>query len=472
MKYFGRLEIISFIIGASLMTFELAAARILAPTIGSSTYVWTSVIGVIIAALSVGYYAGGVFADKRDKQSDVAWLLVAASFLVMFALVAYDDVLQGIVYGSRDVRVQGLLASLLLFAPASFVIGAISPYLAKLRVRSLSTSGQSVASLSAYNSLGGIFGTFITGFILFGYVGSKETFMLVGLTLFMSSWLVDYRSRPLLRAVCGFVLLLMALSKVTYPGGIISIDTPSAHYSIETIAYNGEQIHGLKTGPGGIQSGVLTNGSSDPVFWYTKELARITLERKPDDILILGGGAFTLPEYLGEQLPNSQIDVVEIDPRLNEIAQEHFFFTQPSNVELIFTDARSYVNQTDKKYDLIIVDVYGDASIPFSLLTTEYGEKVASSLKQDGIVLANILAATSGPCGDILDAAHKAYAARLPMQYYVSNGGDSAERTNIIALYSTQDRSYGLAKAQLSDQPAYSDNFMPIERMNQSCMSS
>lgn len=471
MKFFGRLEVISFIIGASLMTFELAAARILAPTIGSSTYVWTSVIGVIIAALSAGYYVGGVLADKRNKQSDVAMLLVAAAFFVMFALVAYDDVLGAIALSSSDVRLQGLLASLVLFAPASFIIGSISPYLAKLRVKSLDTSGRSVASLSAYNSLGGIVGTFVTGFILFGYIGSKETIMIVGAVLFLSSWLVDSRSRVVLRALLGLLMVFMALSKVTYASDVISIDTMSAHYIIQTTTYDGEQIRGLQTGPRGIQSGVRMDGSSEPVFWYTKELARITLEKQPSSILILGGGAFTLPEYFGEKLPDARVDVVEIDPKLEAIAEDYFYFTKPRNVELIFADARSFINQTDRRYDVIIIDVFGDTSIPFSLLTSEYGEQVSARLNDNGIVLANIIAGVKGPCRALFDAANASYLDNLPKQFYTSSDGDDALRTNIVALYSKQDVDYSLKPVPPILAPAYSDNFMPIERLNHGCLS-
>jgi predicted membrane-bound spermidine synthase len=469
MKYFGRLEVISFVIGASLMTFELAAARVLAPTIGSSTYVWTSVIGVIIAALSLGYYTGGVIADKRNKQSDVALLLVAASFFVMFALVTYDDVLGAIAEGPGDVRVQGLLASLILFAPASFVLGAISPYLAKLRVRSLETSGRSVASLSAYNSLGGIVGTFVTGFILFGYIGSKETIMIVGAVLFLSSWLVDYRSRVAPRVAIGIVMVFMGMSKVSLGSDVISIDTMSAHYVIQTTTHSGQQIRGLQTGPRGIQSGVRLDGSSEPVFWYTKELARITLEKQPSSILILGGGAFTLPEYLGEKLPDAHIDVVEIDPKLKTIAEDYFYFTKPRNVELIFADARSFINQTDRRYDVIIVDVYGDTSIPFTFLTREYGEQVSARLNDKGIVLANILAGVTGPCRAIFDAANTSYGATLPKQFYTSYGGDTALQTSMITLYSTHDAAYGLKPVPKPFTPSYSDNFMPAERLSHGC---
>src|SRR5690606_31378747 len=140
-----------FTSGFALMAFELAAARILAPYIGSSTYVWTSVIGVIIASLSLGYYAGGRLADKHHRLAEVAWLCLASGVAVVLVIIFYQSVLEWIAMNIIDPRLQGVMASLLLFAPTSFLIGIKAPYLAKLKVTSLERTGQSVASLSALN---------------------------------------------------------------------------------------------------------------------------------------------------------------------------------------------------------------------------------------------------------------------------------------------------------------------------------
>ena len=143
------------------MTFELAAARILAPTVGSSTYVWTSIIGTIIAALSFGFYVGGRIADARARRRDVMWLLLVASGLIALTTVLYPHVLPWLADLEIDVRAQAVMAALLLFAPTSFVLGTISPYLAKLNVTSLKTAGTAVANLSMWDALGGITGTFL-----------------------------------------------------------------------------------------------------------------------------------------------------------------------------------------------------------------------------------------------------------------------------------------------------------------------
>lgn len=164
---FSRYEIAAFITGFALLAYELSAARILAPTIGSSTYVWTSVIGVIIAALSLGYAIGGILADRRTKSSDIGVLLLASATTTLISIILSRDALEVIASLVRDPRLQGLIASAFLFSPTSFLLGAVSPYLAKLRTVSLKHTGTSIASLSAANAVGGIVGTFSVGFIFF-----------------------------------------------------------------------------------------------------------------------------------------------------------------------------------------------------------------------------------------------------------------------------------------------------------------
>src|SRR5688500_5039253 len=119
---FGILELAAFTSGFSLMAFELIGARMLAPTIGSSTYVWTSVIGIIIAALSVGYFLGGKLADSRNRQADIALLCLAVAASIGCMMLLFDSTMDWIVRLQTDLRFKGVIASLLLFAPTSLLI--------------------------------------------------------------------------------------------------------------------------------------------------------------------------------------------------------------------------------------------------------------------------------------------------------------------------------------------------------------
>lgn len=465
-----RLQFISFVTGFALLTYELAAARVLAPSIGSSTYVWTGVIGVIIAALSLGFFAGGKVADVRNRLSDLVVLLLLASGTAVLTLLTYEGVLQSIVDSFEDNRLQAVVAALTLFAPTSFFIGMTSPYLAKLNVRSLDETGRSIASLDMLNAIGGIAGTFVTGFILFGYIGSHQAIGLVAVLLLIASWLVAPRLRIGRRLIASGLLILCAFTPASVVQGVIRIDTASAHYEVVSGFIDNRLVTGLVTGPTGTQSAVYQSGTSEPVFWYIRESARVTVERQPDSVLILGGGAFTLPQHLSERLSESKIDVVEIDPELETISRDYFGYRNPSNVTEVFTDARAYLNRTDERYDVVVVDVYGDSSIPFTFMTDEYGAVIERVLRPGGIVVANIIGGLEGKCREALTAVDAAYRQHLPFVLYAVEPGRDARRANHLIIYSRQQTAVdGFDELKLPQSQPYTDNFAPAERLYYDC---
>ncbi|MET0979865.1 MAG: fused MFS/spermidine synthase [Candidatus Saccharimonadales bacterium] len=463
------LPIVAFVSGFSLMVFELAAARVLAPSIGSSTYVWTSVIGVIIAALSSGYWVGGKIADARNRLSDIAWICLAVAATITATLLTYLPLIDSTVESFTDARVQGVVASLLLFAPTSFLIGVLSPYLVKLRVTSLRTSGQSFASLSALESIGGITGTFITGFVLFGYIGAREAFAVIVVLLIMTSWMVAARHHWQLRAGATVAILLFcSISLLVHSGK--SLDTASAHYTIFEGIQDGQLARGIATGPGGTQSGIYVGNPDKLLFWYTERMAEVVaVAPKQDRILVLGGGAFTLPRYLANTYPDSQVDVVEIDPELADISRKYFSYDDPKNVEMIFDDARTYINKTQKTYDVILVDVYSDADVPFSLMTGEYGDQIKRLLSDDGVVVVNMIAGRHGACGELLSMLDAPYRQSLSQAKYMIHSTISA-KANMIVAYSNQPLDWsGAAPLDLAPVDAYRDNYAPAERLQQNC---
>lgn len=471
MKRLGRLEVVAFVTGFSLMAYELAAARLLAPWIGSSMYVWTSVIGVIVAALSLGYWIGGKLADARHHASDVAWMTLAAALGVVLTRIFGPQVMEFVSASLDDPRAQGLLSAVLLFAPASFVLGAISPYLAKLNIRSLKTAGRSVASLGALNSVGGIVGTFVTGYYLFSYVGAAEALVIVIVLLVGASWLLVPRQHLNWRLAATAMLLLLALLPQSARTNAISIDTASANYQVVEGRYGGRMIRGLLTGPSGIQSAVYLDSSKELPFWYTREMARLVLAERPQSILMLGGGAFTLPQYLADRLPDAQIDVVEIDAGLEAISKQYFNYQQPSNVNLIFRDARTFLNKSAQQYDVVLVDVYGDSEIPFTLMTGEFGRAVARVVAPSGILVVNLIAGLhGGPCQELFAAFDAAYRQVLPQASYSTEDNQPLIRGNHIVAYTKQERQLpGLQRLRPLHGQLYSDNYAPAERLHFAC---
>ena len=210
MKSSWRLGAAACVSGFTLMAYELVAARLLAPSVGNSTYVWTGVIGVIIIALSAGCWLGGRIADYRHAPQDVGLLLIIAAVLVVATMLSANNTLRWLTTVLDEPRIQAVIAALALFAPASFVLGAVSPYLAKLNVSSLNTAGRSVANLSALDAVGGIAGTFVTGFVLLGMIGLNETLALITGILLATSWLFMPRWQWQLRALMAGAVIVAA----------------------------------------------------------------------------------------------------------------------------------------------------------------------------------------------------------------------------------------------------------------------
>lgn len=478
MKRLTRYELVAFISGFSLLAYELAAARILSPSIGSSTYVWTSVIGVIIAALSIGYAVGGVLADKRVKPTDIAGLLLAAAAGVVATLLLSDPILSAIGEGIQDPRLQGMVAATLLFTPTSFILGVISPYLARLRTVSVETTGTSVALLNAANAIGGIIGTFSVGFIFFGYIGSKETLIFTAVLLAAAS-LFFAPFETIIKRV-GIISIWLLIAAVVFPAGmaegeIADIDTPSARYKVRDINYGGQPVRVLVSGPRAAQSGIFLNGSDDLVFFYTKKMAELVKTApKKDRILVLGGGAFTLPEYLGAKYPASRVDVVEIDPRLRDISKEFFQYQDLPNVRIVPQDARAFLNGNDTQYGVILVDVYSDNAIPFSVSSGEYAARLKENLTPGGLVAVNIIGTDTEGCRPLLRALHGSYARHFAnYQLYPQLDPSLQTRQNIIFAYSdTRLDDPAGAKPDLSGGRPLTDNFAPVERLKLECQQS
>ncbi len=478
----SRYRMVAFISGFSLMVFELAGSRILSPVIGSSTYVWTSVIGVIIAALSLGYFMGGQLADSRHKTSDILWLLIICAGCMVITLLLYDSLLSWLISSKLDVRLQAIAASLVLFAPASLVLGAISPYLAKLHTTSLGTTGRSIALLSALNSLGGITGTFLAGFVFFGYIGSRQTLLLLIALLLLTSFLT--LEKPSFRKQIRSSLIIIATGSLllaasaNQAGVLATIETPTASYQVKDVTYNGEAVRVLTMGPGGYQSGIFLDGRQELPFNYAREMARgVELYGPAKSILIIGGGSFTLPQYLAQLYPETLVDVVEIDPKLESIAKQYFDYQAPKNVRIITEDGRRYVNQATDRYDVVLTDAFSDTGIPFTLTTREFASEIKRLLRPSGVVINNVIASENKGCRDLLGGINSSFKNSFGSGRIKSLSSTSLQRRqNILLSYAANNpawlTSFGGQTETSATDVLLTDERAPIERFHHSCLNS
>ena len=220
------IEIVVFLCGAIGMIVELVGSRVLSPYFGSSLYVWTNLIGVILGSLSLGYYLGGALSDKYPSYKNLALLILLSGVFISFTAFSKEWLLSNIttLFGN-GIRLSSLVSTIILFAPSAITLGMVSPYAAKLRLTDLSHSGQTVGRLYAISTFGSITGTFAAGFFLIPSLGNTLLLFTLALILVLLSFFVYFFRQ--ITPLALFVVVLLFFINRHYYSFLITIFTMS-----------------------------------------------------------------------------------------------------------------------------------------------------------------------------------------------------------------------------------------------------
>jgi spermidine synthase len=408
------LETAVFICGAVVMIYEINGSRILAPFIGTSTYIWTSLIGVILASLSLGYWYGGKIADKRPRVSILASLIFLAGGLVSVTILTKEVVLGAVAGLPAGLEVKAFLSSLFLFAPASVVLGCVLPYASKLRLSSLADSGKTVGRLYAVSTVGSILGTFAAGFFLIPFVGSTRTLHIIAGALFITSLFLAPFALDRVKVLAITIFLTgVAFNEIVAVvqwrhNGFQAIDTQYARLSLFQTVHpsTGREIQALTNDPYFTQSAMFLD-SDELVFDYNKFFHLVRhFDPNFKHSLMIGGAGYSFPRDYLKVYPTATIDVVEIDPTMTDLARKHFRLIDDQRLNIFHEDARVFINRApDRQYDAIMMDAFGTLfSIPHHLTTFEAAQHLHRMLKDDGVLMINTGAALTGPGSRFLQA--------------------------------------------------------------------
>lgn len=485
------LEIVVFTAGAVVMIYEIVGSRILAPYIGASTYVWTSLIGVILGSLSVGYWIGGRTADRRPDPKTLAAVLFVSATLVTVTMFLHEAVLFGLAVVSLRLELKAVIAALVLFAPASVLFGFVAPYAARLRIISLEDAGVTVGRLYALSTAGSIAGTFAAGFFLLPFVGSVRTLYLIAATLFLLSLLLaPLRLTP--KKICALILFLFAVGANEFVRYSLAknydlhdFDTSYNRVRVWTSTQEAtnKRIRVLTFDPFSTQSSMFLD--SDEMASKYLEFYHLLRHFNPtfQKTLNVGGAGYSFPKEYLRKYPNKQIDVVEIDPQVTKIAKDFFRLEDDRNLRIFHEDGRVFLNRTTEKYDAIVIDAFGSMfSAPFQLATREAVRKIDAALTADGVVILNLISAVRGESSYFLQAEYQTYAQVFP---HVSlfklnpNSDDEgvqnlilvASKSNGISFESDDQEISTLLKNRYEKPfdatvPALTDDFAPVEYYN------
>jgi spermidine synthase len=437
------LEIVVFISGALVMTYEITGSRILAPYIGTSTYIWTSLIGVILGSLSLGYWLGGRMADRQPNLRILAAVMFFGGAILSATILIQNFVLSMIALSPIRLEIKSILAALILFAPASVLFGFVTPYAVRLKMQTVENSGKTVGRLYALSTVGSILGTFLAGFVLLPFVGSIRTlYLLAGLMFGLSFWLAPFK-----QVVNNIFLLLLFPTAIVfneiYAYSLFAdyemrdFDTQYSRIRVfkSTDPDTKQPMRVLLTDPDSTQSAMYLE-SDELALNYTKYY-HLLRHFKPDfeTTLMIGGAAYSFPKDYLRLYPDKKIEVVEIDPQMTETARRYFKLQVHPNLQIFHADGRIFLNQNTKKYDAILIDAFSSVyTVPFQLTTLEAVREMEKSLSADGVIILNLISAFEGEGAKFLQAQVKTYQEIFPQVYLFKLKPEKAEHLSQNAV--------------------------------------
>ncbi len=395
--------------GAVLMALEIVSSRVLAPHFGSSVYVWGSIIGVFLAAMSVGYFWGGRFADRRPTLAVLGRLILAAGLAQTVVLLAGARIvaaLGGLTGGSPA---GTLIATTVLFGPATMFLAAVSPYAVKLATRDLGLLGGTAGHLYALSTAGSLVGTLGATFVLIPHLDLESILrLLLAITAVTSIAAMVTRSpqrgsdgtlrreRLILALAASLLLLAMIPGTMTREAGLeLLADRITPYQTLRVSESDG--IRFLHS-DGTVHAAVVIE-SGEPWLSYPRQ-ASTALLLKPDleRFLVLGMGGGSVGTYLQKRLPELTVDYVDIDPAIPKLASELMFLERNERTRVHIDDGRRFLtSRPEARWDYIYLDTSIGHTIPFHMSTVEFFREIKQHLNAGGICGFNLMSNLDTP---------------------------------------------------------------------------
>lgn len=399
-SWFWQPNLIVFISSGCIMILELVAGRIIAPSVGVSLYTWTSVIGVILAGISLGNYIGGRLADRWASPRLLGLMFFLGGLTSLGVLIV--DQLHPMDHVTWPIVAEILaLITILFFVPCT-ILGTASPIVVKLAIRDLSRAGRTVGQIYAFGTVGSIVGTFLTGFWLIAEFGTYTIVLGVASVLLLLG-LVFLLGRRWWGAVLVLPLLIGGSLWARQQGWLEGPCMHETNYfciKVKQEEKDGETVRTLILDRL-VHSYTSLDNPTKLVYGYEKVYAELTAyqaaRREGLRALFIGGGGYTFPKYMEAIYPDSTLDVIEIDPGVTEVAYVYLGLPRDTKVASFNEDARMFLaREPDTRYDLVMGDAFNDFSVPYHLTTDGFNARVRAWMEADGLYMVNIIDGSYG----------------------------------------------------------------------------
>src|SRR5215468_3644207 len=405
----------AFVTGAIVMSFEMLGSRYLNPYFGSGIYTWASLISTVLAALTVGYFAGGRVADRYPSARVLGTAVLIGSAFILALPSFSTTLLEALLDAIDDIKVGSLISAfVLMFLPVTFY-GAYSPFAIRLLLRSTRASGGVSGGVYAISTAGSILGTLGTTFFLIPAIGTRTITLTLGAAgMACGMALIGFPTRrrpttmaailaPLLAGFGTFVAIAAAPS-VAQSAEIFDRAALLAREDGQLAHIEGQynDIYVVKRGNELLMTARLKgwNYTESRINLADQDLIPATYLRmmttalayapQADKVLLVGLGGGVLTSYLGRFLPEARLDSVEIDPGVVDAAKTWFSVKETERMRVIGSDGRVFLNRNRNLYDVALIDAYIGGSVPFHLMTREFYALLKRRLAPGGAAVFNI----------------------------------------------------------------------------------
>ncbi|MCE5202931.1 MAG: fused MFS/spermidine synthase [Actinomycetia bacterium] len=422
------LNFIVFSCGAALMGLELLAARVLAPVMGNSIFVWGAIISSFMIALSIGYWAGGRIADTYGAPRSLGLVIGAAGLSTVLApLVSRATLVPAAGLGPR---LGSLVATTAVFFIPALLLAMVSPLGVRIAAHAgLSRIGRTAGSLYAVSTAGSIAGTLATSFWLIPMLQVEPLVVGIGVALALTSLATLTLSaeqeptlapRELGRRWIDAVVALAVAGCVAGTGMFLHVNRPEDVNSFgETVLFRKDtQYHRITVTEKddirylrfdrSTQSAISLRDEYTSAIAYPDYL-HLALAANPGAtrVLVCGLGGGTVAKRMWRDYPEVSIDCVEIDPVVVDVATRYFGLPDDERLTVTVNDARRFIQSTDELYDIIIVDAYYADAMPYHLTTKEFFGELEAHLRPGGVVAYNVISAVSGDKSELFRSMYR-----------------------------------------------------------------
>ncbi|MFH1822171.1 MAG: fused MFS/spermidine synthase [Patescibacteria group bacterium] len=427
------LLLIAFISGFSIMAMEISASRLLAPYFGTSLFIWTNIIGIVLAALAGGYYYGGKLADRAPRLEILLRLIMAAGILFLFIPLAIKPLTSFIDIStladqpaSLAIFFSSLIVTIMLFSLPLLLLGMVSPFIIKLYSLSQAERvGELAGNVFAVSTVGSILGTFLPTLYFIPVLGTRATIYIFAIILILLG-ILGLKKNIWRRFLLLLFLAIIFFSQTSIKANPDLIFEDESAYQYIQVLKDKEGTNYLIFNEGGAIQSIYNKDKILTGYYYDNFniLPYLADSEKRKNVLILGLAGGTIATQLNYFFKDEiEIDGVEIDKKVIAAAKKYFGLDD-SMVKIYNQDGRIFLRNNEKNYDIIIVDAYqNELYIPWTMTTEEFWSLAKSRLNKDGLMAINVNSTSQET--DLLDAISNTIASVFKYTYITKVDEDS-----------------------------------------------